>query len=363
MKSDYTKLEYEKILEILSSYCKTYIGKHFSENLLPSSDSIEVSNLLLETSEALILINMFGNVPMDFLPNIELWIKYLESSKTLSCKALLDIGKVLNLSSNLRNYFFNEQNEIENFPILKNLFSEIYCNENVKNSILNTILDENTIDDKASKKLSAIRRNKRNLEQEIKTKLNSIIHSSNYSKYIMEPIVTLRNDRFVIPIKIEDKDKINGFVHDISASGSTVFVEPTSVFELNSKINNLKIEENLEIEIILKNLSSLCIPITNNLKHLINVLGKLDFIFAKASYSKETNGIAPKINNEKFINLIGAKHPLIDKNKVIPTNITLGKDYTSLIITGPNTGGKTVNLKTVGLLTLMACSRTSYSCK
>ena len=363
MKKDYTKLEYEKILEILSSYCKTYIGKNFSENLIPSSNSIEVSNLLLETKEALTLINMFGNAPIDFLPNIETWIKYLESSKYLSCKALLDIGKVLNLSSNLRNYFFNEQNEIENFPILKNLFSEIYCNENVKNSILNTILDENTIDDKASKKLSAIRRNKRNLEQEIKSKLNSIIHSSNYSKYIMEPIVTIRNTRYVIPVKIEDKDKINGFVHDISASGSTVFVEPTAVFELNSKINNLKIEENLEIEVILEKLSSLCMPITNNLKDLINCLGKLDFIFAKASYSKEINGITPKINDEKFLNLIGAKHPLIDKNKVVPTNISLGKDYTSLIITGPNTGGKTVTLKTVGLLTLMACSRTFYSCK
>lgn len=363
MKSDYTKLEYEKILEKLSSYCKTYIGKQISENLLPSSEPTKVSNLLLETTEAVKLINSYGNIPMDFLPNIETWIKYLESSKTLSCKALLDIGKVLNLSTNLRNYFFNEQNEIENFQILKNLFSEIYCNENIKNKILTTIIDENLIDDKASKKLSAIRRNKRNLEQEIKAKLNSMIHSSNYSKYIMEPIVTIRNDRFVIPIIIEDKDKINGFVHDISASGSTVFVEPTAVFELNNKINNLKIEENLEIEAILEDLSLLCMPITDNFKNLITVLGKIDFVFAKANFSIAINGIEPKINNEKFLSLICARHPLIDKNKVVPINITLGKDYNSLIITGPNTGGKTVTLKTVGLLTLMATSRSSYSCK
>ena len=196
-----------------------------------------------------------------------------------------------------------------------------------------------------------------------KAKLNSMIHSSNYSKYIMEPIVTIRNNRFVIPIKIEDKDKINGFVHDISASGSTVFVEPTAVFELNNKINNLKIEENFEIEAILEDLSLLCTPITDNLKNLITILGKLDFIFAKANFSIAINGIEPEINNEKFLSFIEARHPLIDKNKVVPINITLGKDYNSLIITGPNTGGKTVTLKTVGLLTLMATSRSSYSCK
>ena len=363
MKNNYTKLEYEKILQILSGYCKTYIGFELAKNLLPSFNKEKVLSLLSETSEAVNLINIFGNIPMDFLPNIEVWIKYLESSNLLSAKALLDIGKVLTLSINLKKYFFNDQNEIENFPILTNLFSEIYCNEEIKNKILNTIIDENTIDDRASKKLSAIRRNKRNLEQEIKSKLNTIIHSSTYSKIIMEPIVTIRNNRFVIPIKQEYKDKINGFVHDISASGSTVFIEPTAVFDLNSKINNLKIEENIEIESILENLSMLCIPIAKNLKESINILGKIDFIFAKANYSKLINGVSPKINDEKIISLILARHPLIDKEKVVPINIILGKDYNSLIITGPNTGGKTVTLKTVGLLILMASSRTTYSCK
>lgn len=363
MKSDYTKLEYEKVLEILSSYCKTYIGKNIAKNILPSSKKEKVKYLLAETTESCNLINELGSLPMDFLPNIELWIKYLESSKSLSCKALLDIGKVLNLSSNLKTYFFNEQEKINTYPILEDLFSKIYCNENIKDSILNTIIDENTIDDRASKKLSSLRRNRKNLEQEIKSKLNSMIHSSSYSKYIMEPIITIRNERFVIPIKLEDKDKIKGFVHDVSASGSTVFIEPISIFELNSKINNLKLEETLEIETILENLSNLCTPITNNLKELIEVLGKIDFIFAKASFSKAINGIEPTVNEEKFLSLIQAKHPLIDKDKVVPINVTLGKDYKSLIITGPNTGGKTVTLKTVGLLTLMASSRTSYSSK
>lgn len=363
MKSDYTKLEYEKILEILSSYCKTYIGKNIAINMLPSSNKEEVTYLLAQTTEGYNLINELGSLPIDFLPNIELWIKYLESSKSLSCKALLDIGKVLNLGSKLKAYFFTEQEKVNTYPILDDLFSKIYCNENIKDSILNTIIDENTIDDGASKKLSSLRRNRKNLDQEIKSKLNSMIHSSSYSKYIMEPIITIRNDRFVIPIKLEDKDKIKGFVHDISASGSTVFIEPTSIFELNSKINNLKLEETLEIEAILENLSNLCTPITNNLKELIEVLGKLDFIFAKANFSKAINGIEPTVNEEKFLSLIQARHPLIDKDKVVPIDVSLGKDYKSLIITGPNTGGKTVTLKTVGLLTLMASSRASYSSK
>lgn len=269
MKNDFIKLEYNNILDILSSYCKTYIGKNIASSLLPSSKKTEVESILSETTEACNLINQVGLLPIDFLPNIELWIKYLESSKTLSIKALLDIGNTLKLSSNLRNYFFSNEIESSMYPILEDLFSLLYCNPKIEHAILSTIIDENNIADNASKKLSSLRRNRRNLEQEIKDKLNSIIHSSSYSKYIMEPIVTIRNNRYVIPIKMEEKDKIKGFVHDISASGSTVFMEPTSIFELNSKINDLKLEENLEIEIILENLSSMCMPIASNLKELI----------------------------------------------------------------------------------------------
>lgn len=356
MKSDFIKLEYNNILSTLASYCKTYIGKNLAENLLPSSKKTEVEKLLSETTEAYNLINQNGSLPMDFLPNIELWIKYLESSQSLSAKSLLDIGKTLNLSSKLKKYFFNDEIKASNYPILEELFSSLYTNSKLEIAILNNIIDENNIADNASKKLYSLRKNRRNLEQEIKDKLNSMIHSSTYSKYIMEPIVTIRNNRYVIPVKIEEKDKIKGFIHDISASGSTVFIEPTTIFELNSKINDLKLEENLEIEIILENLSSMCMPITSNLKELIQTIGKIDFIFAKASYSKTINGIKPRINEEKFLSFIEARHPLIDPEKVVPIDITLGKNFKSLIITGPNTGGKTVTLKTVGLLSLMACS-------
>lgn len=172
----------------------------------------------------------------------------------------------------------------------------------------------------------------------------------------MEPIITIRNDRYVIPIKEEFRGNIKGFIHDISSSGSTVFIEPMNVFELNNKINNLKAQECIEISKILSELSSLLFPIYSELNRDIDLIGILDFIFAKAKFANSMNATMPNINNEKFICLEKAKHPLIDKSKVVPIDIEIGKNYSSLIITGPNTGGKTVALKTVGLLTLMALS-------
>ena len=203
-------------------------------------------------------------------------------------------------------------------------------------------------------KLSSIRKNKKKAEQAIRDKLDSIIHSSSYSKYLMEPIVTIRNDRFVIPLKQEYRNMLKGFIHDISSSGSTVYIEPLAIFEINNEINNLKIEENIEIEKILQNLSILLYKYTNELKNNVILIGKLDVLSAKVLYSKSIDGIKPTLNTQKYINLIAARHPLIDKNNVVPINIALGKNFNSLIITGPNTGGKTVSLKTTGLLLLMA---------
>lgn len=355
MKNCYHKLEYDKILQILSNYCKTDIGKDISLNLEPSNNKLVVKHLQAETTEAVNLVAKLGNSPIYFLPNINLWLKYLEGGNSLSAKALLEIGKTLKLSRELKNYFFdNKEIELNSFPILLDKFNLLYTNTQIENVIFKSIIDENTISDDASSTLSSLRRKRKRLEQDVKDKLNSIIHSSNYSKYIMESIVTIRNDRYVIPVKIEYKDNIKGFVHDISSSGSTVFIEPMTIFELNTKISNLKIEENLEIEKILKNISTSLFPIYENIKEDTLLIGELDFIFAKSIYSKNISGIEPHINENKLINLYKARHPLIDKSKVVPIDITLGKDYNSLIITGPNTGGKTITLKTVGLLTLMA---------
>ena len=201
-----------------------------------------------------------------------------------------------------------------------------------------------------------MRKNRRKLEQDVRDKLSNFIHSASYSKYLMDSIITIRNDRFVVPVKEEFKEHISGAILDISASGSTVYIEPSTVFELNNKINAVKVQEAIEIEKILKGLSLMLCPIADKLKVTIDIIGRLDFIFARAKYSKEINGIRPIITNSKEINLLGARHPLIDEKVVVPIDISIGKDYSSLLITGPNTGGKTVALKTVGLFCLMAYS-------
>ena len=211
-------------------------------------------------------------------------------------------------------------------------------------------MDENTIDDKASNNLYKIRQNIRKTENDIRLKLNSFLNS----KFIQEPIITIRNNRFVIPVKQEYRSEVKGLLHDTSSSGSTLFIEPLSVFELNNSLNSLKIEENIEIETIIAELSSLFYNITNELKHNILQISKIDFAFAKAKYANSTNATEPILNDKKRIYLKNARHPLIDKNKVVPISIELGDDFNCLVITGPNTGGKTVSLKTTGLLTIMA---------
>jgi len=365
MNSNLQKLEFNIILENLSKYCKTYIGKEFAYNLLPSSNINNVKNILAQTTMANYFLSAYGNIPLDEIENITPYLKSLESYIPLSPKALLEIAKILNISFKLKEYINNSESNnstnlanstIANYDLLKNEFEALYSNPNIYQNITKAIIDENNIADDASKTLNSLRRNRRKLETDIKDKLNSFIHSSSNSKYIMEPIITIRNDRYVIPIKIEYKENVNGLIHDISASGSTVYIEPTSVFNLNNQINNIKLEENLEIEKILENLSIQLYPITENLKETITAIGNIDFIFAKAKYSQNINGIEPIINTNKFIDLKQAKNPLIDPSVVVPIDINLGKTFNSLIITGPNTGGKTVTLKTVGLLCLMACS-------
>ncbi len=358
MNTKYLKtLEFDKIIEKLTTYCKTYIGKENVANLLPTFNQYKVTNLLELTNEATSLIYRKGNFPLSDLPNIEISIKNLESSATLSISALLNIARFLKISREVKEYFSSGDDiDLSSYQKLSDIFEAIYTNKSVEEKIYSVILDENTIADNASSKLSSIRRQAKKLEQEIRDKLNSFIHSSTYSKYIMEPIITIRENRYVLPIKEEYKSQVKGFIHDVSSSGSTVFIEPISVFDLNSEISNLKIEEEIEIERILAELSSMLYDYTESMKSNISTLGDLDLVFAKASYSLDIDGICPKINDEKFVDFKSARHPLIDKNVVVPIDISIGKDYSCLVITGPNTGGKTVALKTTGLLLLMAYS-------
>ena len=358
MNEKYLKtLEYDKIVEKLSTYCKTYIGKQKVSALLPLFNNTDVVNQLAFTNEAVSLIYRKGSVPISDIPDITLSIKNLESDGVLSTISLLNIARFLKISREVKEYFFSADDiELSMYTKIYDLFDLLYTNKSIEDKIFSIILDETTIDDNASPKLSAIRKECRRLEQDIRDKLNNFIHSSTYSKYIMEPIVTIRSDRYVIPIKEEYRTQVKGFIHDVSSSGSTVFVEPISVFELNNELANLKVDEDIEIEKILANLSASLYDYTNNFLNNISILGDLDLIFAKASYSKDIDGILPNINENKYINLISARHPLIDKKIVVPIDISIGKDYSSLVITGPNTGGKTVSLKTTGLLLLMAYS-------
>ena len=351
MNSKYLKkLEYNKILEILETFAKTYIGKEKCRSLIPSNN---VNYLLEQTNQAVNLIYRNGSLPLGNIPNINISIKNLESNFSLTPADLLEIASILKTSRELKEYLpFDSKNS----DLLLEYFNTLYVNKLVEKELFDKILDENTIADNASSKLNSIRKAQKNLGIEIKNKLNSIVHSTTYSKFLQDNIVTIKNERYVIPVKEEYKGQIKGFVHDISSSGSTVFIEPLSVFELNNELNNLRAEEAIEISKILTELSKKLSLITYELKNNIQLIGEIDFIFAKASFSKSINGIRPEINESKYINLISARHPLIDKNKVVPIDISIGKNYSSLIITGPNTGGKTVALKTVGLLLLMAYS-------
>lgn len=360
MEAILNKLEYNEIIDVLEKHCKTYLGKNMCDSLKPSFSFELVDVLLNETKEADTLLHQKGSPPFYETDELEKYIKILKSNQTLSIKGLLNIGMLLRIARELKEYFYD--NNTSSFINLEKYFTLLYSNPSIEKSIFDKIIDESTIADNASKKLSSLRRNRKNFEQEVKDKLNSYIHSSTYAKYIMEPIVTIRNNRYVIPVKEEYRSYIKGFVHDTSSSGSTLYIEPTSIFDLNNKINHIKIEEDLEIEKILHQLSASLYAYTTELDNDLNLIANIDLIFAKAHFGVEIAGITPILNNEKFVNLYKARHPLIDKDKVVPINIGLGKDYVSLLITGPNTGGKTVALKTLGLLLLMAYSGIPIPC-
>ena len=350
------KLEYPKILNILSQYAITYIGKEKCLNLIPLNNKDEVKQMLEETEETLNLLYRCNTPPLTEIADNTKNLKAIESKSSLSLKSILELTNILKISDDLKRYFNNDFLDNSDFLILKEFFSSLYSNSSIIERINKCIIDEETIDDRASKNLANIRKSQRNIDQDVKNKLNNFLHSSTYSKYIQENVITIRNGRYVIPVKDEYKTQIKGFIHDTSSSGSTVFIEPVSVFEMNNELANLKNEENLEIEKILEELSTLFYPYAEEIKKDIEIIGILDFDFAKAKYAREINGITPKINSDKYIILKDAKHPLLDSKKAVPISIELGTKFNTLVITGPNTGGKTVTLKTVGLLTAMGCS-------
>lgn len=344
------KLEFNKITAILSGYSVTSFGKLKCKQLCPMTDSNKIQKALSETTEAASLLYRKGIPPIDELNNIETHILNLKNQKFLSIKSLLEITKVLTVSRKLKDYYFEK--ELNQSDSLTTYFDHLYLNIGIEEKISSSILDEQTLNDYASSELYNIRTSIKSTQKEIKARLQSLLTS----KYLQDPIITIRQNRFVVPVKSEYQANVKGFIHDTSTSGSTVFIEPLTVFDLNNKLSDLQIKENIEIEKILQKLSSLFFEITNELENNYNLIAILDFIFAKAKYSKATNSNCPQINNNKTVYLKNAIHPLLNPETAVPITLEIGKTFSSLLITGPNTGGKTVTLKTVGLLVLMASS-------
>ena len=284
------KLEYNKILEKLAVYCSTELAKEKALNLGPSTKTEEVQKLISETTEAVNLIYRCSTPPKIEFEDDEYGIKKLENSGVLSIKAILNFTKILTIAQEQKSYFEKDFIDNAEYPILTDMFSNLYTNSGITQKVKKCITEEITIEDNASKNLLNIRKKQKNIEQEIRQKLTNMIHSANYAKYVQESLITIRNDRYVIPVKEEYRTQVKGFVHDFSSSGSTVFIEPIAIFDLNNEMADLKVEENIEIENIIAELSNLFYPYVEEIKRNIEILANLDFIFAKALYAKEIRG-------------------------------------------------------------------------
>ena len=343
-------LEFDKILKILSSYCPIESIHEKILEISPSVSAEEIKKRLKETSEAKLLIQTKSSPSFSSVRDITSYLARAEKGSCLNMKELLDIGALLKVCASLNVYF----NTVSEESLLGEYIKKIHENKFLEEKISRCIVSEDIMADTASDALYEIRRKIKNASSKVKEVLNKYI--SGDSKYLQENIVTTRNGRYVIPVKAEYKNEIKGLVHDASASGATVFIEPMGVVEANNELRTLEAQEKVEIERILYELTSDTTRFTTDLTDSYNAICSVSIIFAKAEFSLAYDCCEPVINNDKYLRLNEARHPLLDKKKVVPTNIYLGKSFTTLVITGPNTGGKTVTLKTIGLLSLMAQS-------
>jgi len=346
-------LEFDKIINKLVDLATSSLGKALAKDLMPDTDFNRVKELLKETSDGVSFIFRRGEPPLGGIYDIRDSIKRAELGSMLTPGELLKISGVLRAVRNMKNYASKDRIEAEQDNVVKELISLLETNRPLEERISNSIISEEEIADTASSTLNNIRRQIRNAQESIKDKLNDIIKSPKYQKYMQESIVTMRGDRYVIPVKQEYRGEIPGLVHDSSASGATIFIEPMAVVEANNKIKELKIKEQAEIERILKEITEEVAGMGEELKSNVSLLAKLDFIFAKSKLSLNYKCTCPKINSEGKIVIKKGRHPLLDVKTVVPIDFWIGEDFDTLVITGPNTGGKTVTLKTVGLFTLM----------
>ena len=344
-------LEFTKIREMLAEKALTPMGAEQCRALAPSDNLKEVTLWQQETEEAVVVLTYYGGHPMSEFQDVRAQLAMCDKGATLSPRALLQVADMMRASRVARDVLVTER---ENTPLLRGRAEGLCIVRNVEQDISDAILSEDEIADRASSELMNIRRHLRGATERIKEKLNQMIRNATMQKYLQDPIITVRNDRYVLPVKAEHRANVPGLVHDQSTSGATLFIEPMAAVEMGNELRQWELKEQQEIERILAALSAEIAPYAEALKDNVAILGELDFIFAKGLLSRELYCVTPKLNQDGFINIIRGRHPLIDPDKVVPSNLWMGKDFTTLIITGPNTGGKTVTLKTVGLFTLMA---------
>lgn len=353
-KSTLAKLEYFKIIDKLKERCNSQLGKEIAEKLYPSTDIEEIIEMQKETSEAVLIRRYEGAMPLGGIVDTFTSIGLAEKGGILS---LEDIGKIRDNLYAAKNIsaFLNRKFQYE-IPIFKDLGQGIIPLKELANNINGVLDEENQIKDSASDTLWDIRRKKRSLDDKIKSKLESIVRNSNTAKYLQEAIITSRQGRSVVPVKIEYRQHIRGIVHDQSASGATLFVEPIAVVEFNNDLKKYEVQEREEITKILQELSAEIGGNAEVLKENLRILAKIDFVMAKGVLSTEQEAIEPVVISQEKLSIKMGRHPLIDINDVVPISFNLGYDFDTLVITGPNTGGKTVTIKTAGLFVLMTQS-------
>ena len=344
-------LEYTKIIERLTELAGSSIGKELCRNLRPSSNLAEIEAAQKQTSDALSRIYQRGSISFSGVQDVRGSLKRLEIGGSLSALELLRIAKLLETTSRVKSFGRLENSDREK-DSLDDMFDGLQPLANLYNEIYRCILSEDEIADDASPALAKIRRSIRQTNDRVHTQLASLVNGSSRT-YLQDAVITMRNGRYCVPVKSEYKGQVPGMIHDQSSTGSTLFIEPMAIVKLNNELRELELQEQKAIEAVLAELSNMAAAENENIADNFQILTRLDFIFARAMLSKSYNGTEPIFNENGHINIKKGRHPLLDKKSVVPIDIWLGKDFRLLVITGPNTGGKTVSLKTVGLFTLM----------
>lgn len=344
-------LEFQKIRDMLAEHAVTETGRALCLSLEPEDTLTQAEQAQEETAEAVYVLGARGDSPILYSDDVRPHLSRALKGAVLPPRALLDIASSLSAARAARAALSGEG---DNTRHLRALAGRLQPIRTLEEDIRGAILGDEQIADQASSELASIRRQIRLMNDRVKDRLNAFIHQPSYSKYLQEPIITVRNGRYVVPVRQEYRQNIPGLVHDQSSSGATIFIEPMALVELGNELKQWTAKENQEIERILSAFSSLAASSADVISQNVSILGHLDFVFAKARLAQEMDGVRPKLNDKRYLKLIQVRHPLLPRDTAVPCDLYLGDRFTTLIITGPNTGGKTVALKTVGLMTLMA---------